>query len=141
MRRSRSRNRTRNKKNKRGGSGRSKRKRPNPVPRKKSRFVTEPLESPIDNKLMNEFPQSSNENKDFFENHGMLLGHAPVPDNMEIPEHLFHEINADPNIEHIKKLEEEYLKIREELERLKQKVYIDHQFQFDTIKRLMETRI
>ena len=132
----RTRNRNRSKKIKRGG-GRSKKRRNKSVSRKASRFVTTPLETPGNYRLSG-YPE--NEVEDIFGNHGMLLGHTPVPDNMEIPEHLFRDINADPNIEHIKKLEEEYLKIREELERLKQKVYIDHQFQFDTIKRLMESR-
>lgn len=139
MARTRNRNRNRSKKIKRGGAG-SKKRRNKSVSRKVSRFVTTPLETPENYISFSGYPQSSDEVEDIFGNHGMLLGHTPVPNNMEIPEHLFREINADPNIEHIKKLEEEYLKIREELERLKQKVYIDHQFQFDTIKRLMASR-
>lgn len=128
-------------KKKRGG-GRSRRRR-NSTGSRKSRFKTRPLETPRGTRLqLSGYPtQSTSDDIDIFRGHGELLGHTPIPDNMEIPAYLFEEIKDDPNIEHIKKLEEEYLKIREELERLKQKVYIDHQFQFDTIKRLMGNRL
>ena len=131
----------RTKKNKRGG-GRSRR-RNRTGSRSRSRFKTKPLETPRGTRLeLTGYPtaSSSNDDEDIFRRQGELLGHTPIPDNMEIPEYLFREIKEDPNIEHIKILEQEYIKIREELERLKQKVYIDHQFQFDTIKRLMGTR-
>ncbi len=132
---------TKTKKNKRGG-GRSRRRRNSTGSRNRSRFKTRPLETPEGMRLeLTGYPtQSTSNDNDIFRGHGELLGHTPIPDNMEIPAYLFQEIKDDPNIEHIKKLEEEYLKIREELERLKQKVYIDHQFQFDTIKRLMGSR-
>ena len=131
----------RTKKNKRGG-GRRSRRRSSTGSRSNSRFKTRPLETPEGLRLeLTGYPTQSTSNDDYiFRRHGELLGHTPIPDNMEIPAYLFQEIKDDPNIEHIKKLEEEYLKIREELERLKQKVYIDHQFQFDTIKRLMGSR-
>ena len=130
----------RSKKIKKGG-GRSRR-RNSMSSRKKSRFQTRPLETPRGTRLdLTGYPmESSSYDEDIFRGHGELLGHTTIPDNIEIPAYLFQEIKDDPNIEHIKKLEEEYLKIREELERLKQKVYIDHQFQFDTIKRLMGNR-
>lgn len=132
----------RTKKNKRGGGRRSRRRRNSTGSRSNSRFKTRPLETPEGLRLeLTGYPtQSTSNDDDIFRRHGELLGHTPIPDNMEIPAYLFQEIKDDPNIEHIKKLEEEYLKIREELERLKQKVYIDHQFQFDTIKRMMGSR-
>ena len=66
-------------------------------------------------------------NDDLFERHGRILG------KRQVPESLFREISQDPNVESIRKLQREYIDIKKELERLKQKVYLDHEYQFELI--------
>jgi len=78
-----------------------------------------------------EEPQEEVIDDEWFENYGRVLGRRQVPQS------LFQEISQDPNIESIRKLEREYKDIKKELERLKQKVYLDHQYQFELIMELL----
>lgn len=72
---------------------------------------------------------------------GLLERHGDIlfgSSRRQIPEDLFQEVPREPNIEGNHNLEKEYKDIRGELDRLKQAVYIDHQYQLKLIMEQLE---